>query len=88
MGRIGLMELIVILAVVLLLFGPKKLPELAKGMGEAVREFRKGTKDLDDAINQPVFPENQKTETNNAPTVENAKKQNTEEEKKEEEEEN
>lgn len=79
MGRIGLMELLVVLAVVLLLFGPKKLPELAKGMGEAVREFRKGTQELDDAINQPVFPENQKTETKNAPTVENAKEQNTEE---------
>ena len=38
---IGPAELLIVLAVVLLLFGSKKLPELARGMGEASREFRK-----------------------------------------------
>ena len=39
---IGPAELLIILAVVLLLFGSKKLPELARGMGQAATEFRKG----------------------------------------------
>jgi sec-independent protein translocase protein TatA len=41
-GRIGMMELVVILGIVLLLFGSKKLPELADGMGKAIRNFKKG----------------------------------------------
>lgn len=63
MGRFGTTELLMILAVVLLIFGPKKLPELAKGMGEAVKEFKKGQKDLDDTINGPVITEDQKSDT-------------------------
>ena len=45
-GRIGMGELLVILAVVLIVFGPAKLPALAKSMGQAVAEFRKGTKEI------------------------------------------
>lgn len=63
MGKFGTTELLMILAVVLLIFGPKKLPELAKGMGEAVKEFKKGQKDLDDTINGPVITEDQKSDT-------------------------
>jgi sec-independent protein translocase protein TatA len=36
-------EIILILAIVLILFGAKKLPELAKGLGQAIREFKKAT---------------------------------------------
>jgi sec-independent protein translocase protein TatA len=36
-------EIILILAIVLILFGAKKLPELAKGLGQGIREFRKAT---------------------------------------------
>ena len=39
---VGPVELLIVLAVVLLLFGSKKLPELAKGMGQAAKEFRSG----------------------------------------------
>lgn len=42
---IGWSEVLVVLFVVLLLFGGKKLPELARGMGRAVQEFRKGFRD-------------------------------------------
>ena len=45
-GRIGVSELLIILVVVLIFFGPAKLPALAKSMGQAVAEFRKGTKEL------------------------------------------
>jgi sec-independent protein translocase protein TatA len=40
--RVGFTELLVILAIVLLMFGSKKLPELADGMGKAIRNFKKG----------------------------------------------
>lgn len=50
MFGIGTQELILILIIVLLLFGGKKLPELSKNIGEAVRELRKGINgDSDDA---------------------------------------
>ena len=51
MFGIGFQELLLILLIILLLFGAKKVPELAKGLGNAFREFRKAAKDikLDDA---------------------------------------
>lgn len=75
MGRFGIMELLVILVIVLVLFGPKKLPELARGMGEAVREFKKGQEELDKTINQTVTPQEQTT-IENAPTVNNTESTN------------
>ena len=42
LGVIGPWQLILILAVVLLLFGGKKIPELMKGLGKGAREFKKG----------------------------------------------
>ena len=40
------MEVVAILAVVLIMFGAKKLPELARGLGEGIKEFRKSSKDI------------------------------------------
>ena len=48
LGTVGPTELIIILAIVLLLFGAKKIPELAKGLGTGVREFKKGTSGADE----------------------------------------
>ena len=45
-GPVGIPELLIILALVLLIFGPKRLPEMAKGLGQSVREFRKGVRDM------------------------------------------
>ena len=42
---IGAPELIIVLVVVLLVFGSKKVPELARSLGESMKEFRKGTRD-------------------------------------------
>jgi len=50
-GSIGMGELIVIFTVVLLLFGGKKLPELAKGIGKGMREFRKATREVQNEFN-------------------------------------
>ncbi len=46
MGSIGMPELIVIFLVVLLLFGSKRLPELAQGLGKGIREFKRATNEL------------------------------------------
>lgn len=44
-GSLGPTELIIALVIILLLFGAKKVPELARGLGSGVREFRAGTKE-------------------------------------------
>ncbi|MHB8579947.1 MAG: Sec-independent protein translocase subunit TatA/TatB [Ignavibacteriaceae bacterium] len=48
--NIGTGELLIISVVVLLLFGSKKLPEFAHGLGKGIREFRKSLKDVEDEI--------------------------------------
>ena len=45
MGGLGAPELIIILVIVLLLFGAKKLPEVAGSMGKSIKEFRKAAED-------------------------------------------
>lgn len=45
MFGIGVQELVIILIIVLVLFGGKKIPEMSKGMGEAIRELRRGFSD-------------------------------------------
>ena len=47
---IGTQELIVIFLIVLLLFGGSKIPELARGLGKGIREFKKAKDDIRDAI--------------------------------------
>jgi sec-independent protein translocase protein TatA len=45
MGRIGWMELLVILAIVVMLFGARKLPDIGKGIGEGIRNFKDALKE-------------------------------------------
>jgi len=45
MGRFGATEIILIVAVILLLFGGKKIPELMKGLGNGIKEFKNASKD-------------------------------------------
>lgn len=45
MPHIGMQELLIILVVVLVLFGGKKLPELARGLGQGMKEFKKATRE-------------------------------------------
>jgi sec-independent protein translocase protein TatA len=44
MGKFGMMEIILILAIVVLLFGGKKIPELMKGLGKGIKEFKDASK--------------------------------------------
>lgn len=49
-GNIGTPEILIILLVVLVFFGAKKIPELAQGLGKGIREFRKAAKDIQEDI--------------------------------------
>lgn len=49
-GNIGATEIILIVLVILLLFGAKKIPELARGIGKGMSEFKKGLRDVEDEI--------------------------------------
>ena len=49
-GNLGAGEIILIVLVVLLLFGAKKIPELARGIGKGMNEFKKGLKDVENEI--------------------------------------
>lgn len=51
MPNIGPAELLVVLLVALVVFGPRKLPELGKSLGNGLREFRKSTQGLRDDLN-------------------------------------
>ena len=47
MGRIGLSEIILIALVIILFFGAKKLPEIARAIGQSLKEFKKASSDAD-----------------------------------------
>ncbi|MDB6028400.1 MAG: Twin-arginine translocation protein TatA/E [Verrucomicrobiales bacterium] len=51
-------EIVLILAVVLLLFGAKKLPELAKGLGQGIREFKKASNEVTDELHRAMDDHN------------------------------
>jgi len=52
-GNMGFMEILLILVVVLLLFGAKRIPEIAQSMGKGIREFKKSVSDVDRAVREP-----------------------------------
>ena len=66
-GFFGGWEIVLILAVVLLLFGAKKLPELAKGLGTGIKEFKKATREVTDEIQNAQTETPAKTVTPAAP---------------------
>jgi len=53
-GSVGMPELIIILVVALIVFGPKKLPELGKSLGKGLAEFRKASNELRSTIEHEV----------------------------------
>ena len=60
LGGIGAQELILILLVILLLFGAKKIPEIAQGLGKGMREFRKAMRETQDELTKPEPPAEEK----------------------------
>ena len=49
LGMIGMQELLIVLGILLLLFGGTRLPQLAKGLGTSIREFKRGAAGLEEA---------------------------------------
>jgi sec-independent protein translocase protein TatA len=54
MGSIGTTEIILIFLAILLLFGAKRIPEIARGLGKGIREFKDATKDISREINTQI----------------------------------
>ncbi len=59
---VGTQELLIILFIILLLFGAKKLPELARGLGKSMREFKKATSDIEEDFRNAMEEEPVKSE--------------------------
>jgi sec-independent protein translocase protein TatA len=49
-GSIGVPEILLILLVILILFGARRLPEIGKGLGKGIREFKKASREITDEI--------------------------------------
>lgn len=63
MGSLGPWQIVIIVLVIALLFGAKKLPQIGKGMGEALRNFKKSVNDVDSTITD-ITPDNNQMITN------------------------
>ncbi len=66
-------ELLIILAVLILLFGAKKLPELAKGLGKSINEFKKASTEKEDEENEAAKKDAAQSPASNARPVESSK---------------
>ena len=62
--NIGGPELLLILLVIFVFFGAKKIPEIAKGLGQGIREFRKAARDIQEEVNKEVKQGDDKLEKN------------------------
>lgn len=59
-GPVGWNELVVILVIVLVIFGPRRLPELAEAMGKSIRKFKEASRDVEEEITTAVKKEENK----------------------------
>jgi len=50
MGNLGMTEILLIAGILLIFFGPSKLPELGKALGKGIQEFKKAGKELSDSV--------------------------------------
>ncbi len=59
-GSIGMPELIIIFVIALIIFGPRKLPELGKSLGKSIAEFKKASNELRNTLEEEIRLEEQK----------------------------
>ena len=62
-GSIGMPELIIILVIALIIFGPRKLPELGRSLGRSINEFKKASNELRSTLEEEIRVEEQKDRT-------------------------
>jgi sec-independent protein translocase protein TatA len=67
MGSIGMPEMLVILVIALIIFGPRKLPELGKSLGKSLAEFKRASNDLRNTLEEEIKVEEQQTVKRPAP---------------------
>jgi len=73
MGMPSMPELLIVLAIVVLLFGAKKIPDLAKGMGKGIKDFKKAIKEDDEEVVEIAKKEETKIEEKVTETKEEKK---------------
>ena len=69
LGSIGMPELLVIFVIALLVFGPRKLPELARALGKSINEFKRATNDLRDTVEREIDQEQGRPPANSGQTT-------------------
>ena len=65
-GSLGMPELIVIFVIALIVFGPRKLPELGKSLGKSIAEFKRASNELKSTLEEEIRMEEQKTKQEDA----------------------
>jgi len=68
-GNIGMPELIVIFTIALLIFGPRKLPELGRSLGRSLSEFKRASNELKSTLEEEIRIEDQREATKVPPAV-------------------
>ena len=59
-GPVGWNELVIILVIVLVIFGPRRLPELAEAFGKSIRKFKSATREVEDEVTRAVQKDDKK----------------------------
>jgi len=60
MGNIGMQELIIIFVIALIIFGPRKLPELGKSLGKSIAEFKRASNELKNTLEEEIRADDQR----------------------------
>lgn len=68
-GSVGLPELIVIFTIALIIFGPRKLPEIGKSLGKSLAEFKRASNELKHSLDEEIRMEEQKSAERQQPPV-------------------